>query len=112
MEFWPGWLNWTVPPAPTEKLFQLMMALPVFWLMTVLSGPVLVMVAEPITTLPPVGPAAAASVHRPMADRLLAPRRTARRIAAPVLVTAPPSSRNRRDSQPFDFPRPRVTPAR
>src|SRR3569832_971569 len=92
MEFGSGWLKRTVPPEPTEKLFQLTTALPVFWSMTVLLALGLVIEAVPSTTWPPVGWARAA--ESPMTERQLVPRRSARRIAVLVGLTALPDCRH------------------
>ncbi len=71
-----GWLNLTVPPAPIEKLSQVMIALPVFWSMTVLLAPVLVIDAVPSVTWPPAGWAAA--IPGPRRKKQLVPRRSVR----------------------------------
>ncbi|EFV85397.1 hypothetical protein HMPREF0005_04489 [Achromobacter xylosoxidans C54] len=51
----PGWRKLTVSLAPMLKSFQLMIALPVDWLMSSVPLPRSLMVAPPATTLPPVG---------------------------------------------------------
>nr|WP_245257516.1 hypothetical protein [Methylocapsa acidiphila] len=55
-----GWLKLTVSWDPMEKPCQLMMALLLDWLMLVVL-PDCEILAEPSTTVPPVGPASAAS---------------------------------------------------
>src|ERR1700712_989749 len=78
-----GCLNSTLPPAAIEKLCQLISARSVDWLMTVLLPPWLVIVAAPVTTVPPVGSALAAL--NPSTDKQLVPRSRVRTMAELVL---------------------------
>src|SRR5580704_10576740 len=101
-----GWLNWTVPPWPTEKDCQLMMALDVLWLIRVVA-PDAEIWAWPATTEPPAGCALAATFittrESMLADASAQPR-TRRLSTCPLIKTLP-------TTQPSDPPRSDCSPA-
>jgi hypothetical protein len=74
----PGWLKVTDEPLAMEKSCQVRITLSVDWLMIVDVDVGDVIVAEPATTLPPVGrpPARATTEVRSAVKRQLVPRRT------------------------------------
>ncbi len=68
----PGWMNLTSSLALMLNWFQLMMALPVAWLMIIVLAAGVVMAAEPPATVPPWGSAWAILANR-VVDRATVP---------------------------------------
>ena len=68
-----GCTKFTVSPAPTEKLFQLMMARLLVWV-TVVVEPLVAIAAPPATTRPPCGKTACACTVPALSSAELASR--------------------------------------